>query len=93
MPFRENNSPCHSLENTQIYLNFNFIMKSFINFIRRQGAIILFFIVLGVGIYFFINQQSDPLVVCPIDTKICPDESSVDRVSPNCDFAKCLGTE
>lgn len=37
------------------------------------------------------STTSDQPVACTMDAKVCPDGSSVGRVGPNCEFAKCPG--
>lgn len=56
-------------------------------------AIIIFFSVLIAG-SFLINKnkegiQENKQVACTEEAKLCPDGSSVDRVSPDCEFAEC----
>lgn len=36
-------------------------------------------------------DDSDSMVACTMDAKICPDGSAVGRVGPNCNFAACPG--
>lgn len=38
------------------------------------------------------NTDNDPIIDCPLDEKMCPDGSSVSRVSPSCEFAACPST-
>ncbi len=33
--------------------------------------------------------EADKKIACPMDAKVCPDGSSVGRVPPDCEFAKC----
>lgn len=35
--------------------------------------------------------NSDNMVACTMEAKICPDGSSVGRMPPNCEFAPCPG--
>jgi len=43
------------------------------------------------GLKFLIKGDEEPMV-CPMDTKQCPDGSYVGRVPPKCDFAPCPGS-
>ena len=38
------------------------------------------------------SRSISPTVACTEDAKICPDGSSVGRIGPNCEFAKCPAT-
>lgn len=39
------------------------------------------------------DQDVNTSIVCPNDTKICPDGSFVERNGPDCEFEKCPQTE
>jgi len=50
--------------------------------------------ILGTGGYFVYKQYSAPkeqpkTVACTQEAKVCPDDSSVGRTGPNCEFAVC----
>lgn len=38
------------------------------------------------------SKSSSSPVACTMEAKICPDGSSVERIGPNCEFAKCPAT-
>ena len=57
------------------------------------GVVLLITFVLG-GIFYLkyptpIKYDTDKPTACAQDAKVCPDGSSVGRLSPNCEFAKC----
>lgn len=49
--------------------------------------IVIIFILLPAGTYLFFN--SNRKTACTTEAKICPDGSSVGRIGPKCEFAKC----
>lgn len=66
-----------------------------------QKGQVLIWIIVGVlviaiagGAYYlgkswFLEQQFAKLKACKQDTKVCSDGSTVSRINPNCEFAKC----
>ncbi|MFA5071796.1 MAG: hypothetical protein WAW15_02165 [Minisyncoccales bacterium] len=53
--------------------------------------VLIVLVLAGVGgtSYYLINKQLTKQTACIMDVKICPDGSSVGRISPNCEFAAC----
>ena len=58
---------------------------------------IVWILLIGYAVYFLypiligeaVRERPHPTVICTQDTKVCPDGSSVSRISPNCNFAQC----
>jgi hypothetical protein len=60
---------------------------------NKKNLIVIILIVVGVlviagGVWIWQSRKEKP-VVCPQDTKLCPDGSYVSRTGPNCEFAVC----
>ncbi len=58
------------------------------------SLIIIVLIIVGVlvvagGVYYFLINKTQKPVACTMETKICPDGSSVGRTGPNCEFIEC----
>ena len=53
---------------------------------------ILLIIVIGIGGFVYRNAVEHPSqpIVCPMDSKSCPDGTSVSRIGSSCTFAECL---
>jgi hypothetical protein len=67
-----------------------FTTQSKINW-RFLSIAIIPVVVVGVG-FLWQNFETQKLVGCTTEAKICPDGSSVGRVGPNCEFADCPTT-
>ena len=53
-------------------------------------VLIVLAIVLGLaGVFIKNNSNSEDIVSCTMEAKICPDGSAVGRSGPNCEFAAC----
>ena len=58
---------------------------------KKKTFLIVFSVILFAGIIYLVfgivdrNEQS----ICTMEVKICPDGSSVGRIGPDCEFAKC----
>ena len=62
---------------------------------RKKFLIILIVLVVLVGGWFglrFLIGGEEP-IACTMEAKLCPDDSYVGRVPPNCDFAACPETK
>ena len=61
----------------------------------KQPKILIILIILAIAIGFILffksNKTEDDTVFCIQDVKMCADGSSVGRVPPSCEFAKCPG--
>jgi hypothetical protein len=55
--------------------------------IATIGLVILVLLAVAGTTYFLLNNK--PQIACTMETKICPDGSSVGRTGPNCEFAAC----
>jgi hypothetical protein len=55
---------------------------------NKIALIIIIFVVLLIGIYFFETNKPEQ-IYCTQEAKICPDGSAVGRTGPNCEFAVC----
>ena len=54
----------------------------------------LLILIIGAGFFIFNNYnllitETEEGIACTLDAKLCPDGSSVGRVAPSCEFAKC----
>jgi len=55
----------------------------------------IFAVIAGLGVfsYYFVFKNTEKLVACTQEAKLCPDGSYVGRVSPKCEFAPCPGVK
>jgi hypothetical protein len=53
---------------------------------------ILLIVVIGIGGFVYRNAVEHPSqpIVCPMDSKACPDGTTVSRIGSSCTFAECL---
>ena len=54
----------------------------------------LLILIIGAGFFIFNNYnlpitETDENIACTLEAKLCPNGSSVGRVAPSCEFAKC----
>ena len=45
------------------------------------------------GWIFLVGPKSAEPIACTAEAKLCPDDSAVGRVGPNCEFAACPGED